>query len=66
MKSRPLLQTLPSKIIRGAVIMVPLKQATLFGLDPEFQRWQEFMRPGEIWSMVGEEWVRDPGARTHA
>jgi predicted ATPase len=33
---------------------------------PEFDRWREFMRPGEIWSMVGEEWVRDLGVRSHA
>ncbi len=33
---------------------------------PELSRWKEFMRAGEIWSMVGEEWVRDRGAQAHA
>ena len=33
---------------------------------PELDRWQAFMRAGEIWSMVGEEWVRDRGAQPHA
>jgi predicted ATPase len=33
---------------------------------PELARWQEFMRPGEIWSMVGEEWVSARGAQPHA
>lgn len=33
---------------------------------PDFERWREFMRPGEIWSMVGEEWVRDLAVRSHA
>jgi predicted ATPase len=33
---------------------------------PDFERWREFMRPGEIWSMVGEEWVRDRGVAPHA
>lgn len=32
---------------------------------PNFERWKEFMHPGEIWSMVGEEWVRDRGAQVH-
>ncbi|MFY2556337.1 AAA family ATPase [Corallococcus terminator] len=26
---------------------------------PDFERWKEVMRPGEFWSTVGEEWVRD-------
>lgn len=33
---------------------------------PQLDRWKEFMRPGEIWSMVGEEWVRDRGAEPRA
>ncbi|WP_437941150.1 AAA family ATPase [Sorangium sp. So ce341] len=33
---------------------------------PQFERWKEFMSPGEIWSMVGEDWVRERGAQPHA
>jgi predicted ATPase len=33
---------------------------------PDLDRWKEFMRPGEIWSMVGEEWVHDRGAEPRA
>jgi hypothetical protein len=33
---------------------------------PDLARWQEFMQPGEIWSMVGEEWVGARGAEPHA
>ena len=36
------------------------------GDHPEIERWQEFMRPGEIWSMVGESWVGARGAEPHA
>lgn len=32
---------------------------------PEFERWIELMKPGEVWSMVGESWVRDRAARRH-
>jgi hypothetical protein len=31
---------------------------------PDFERWREFMRPGEIWSMIGEDWVSAPGKRS--
>jgi predicted ATPase len=33
---------------------------------PQIDRWKEIMRPGEIWSMVGEEWVRERSAVPHA
>lgn len=33
---------------------------------PQFERWKEFMSPGEIWSMVGEEWVHARGTQPHA
>lgn len=26
---------------------------------PEFDRWKDEMKPGEFWSTVGEDWVRD-------
>jgi AAA domain, putative AbiEii toxin, Type IV TA system len=32
---------------------------------PEFERWIEVMQPGEMWSMVGESWVREKAARQH-
>ncbi|AUX41847.1 uncharacterized protein SOCE26_032720 [Sorangium cellulosum] len=32
---------------------------------PEFERWRAFMAPGEIWSMIGEEWVRDRAVGAH-
>jgi predicted ATPase len=32
---------------------------------PEFERWIEFMRPGEIWSMVGESWIGPEAAPGH-
>jgi len=32
---------------------------------PEFERWREFMRPGEIWSMIGEDWIGVQGARSN-
>jgi len=28
---------------------------------PQFDRWAELMRPGEIWSMIGEEWIHALG-----
>jgi putative AbiEii toxin of type IV toxin-antitoxin system len=37
-----------------------------FGDHPQIDRWKEIMRPGEIWSMVGEEWVRERSAVPHA
>src|SRR5512140_451873 len=33
---------------------------------PQIERWKEIMRPGEIWSMVGEEWVKERSAAPHA
>ncbi len=33
---------------------------------PQIDRWKEIMRPGEIWSMVGEEWVKGRSAVPHA
>jgi predicted ATPase len=33
---------------------------------PQIDRWKEIMRPGEIWSMVGEEWVKERSAAPHA
>jgi energy-coupling factor transporter ATP-binding protein EcfA2 len=32
---------------------------------PDYARWREFMRPGEIWSMVGEDWVKGDAAAAH-
>ncbi len=32
---------------------------------PEFERWKEFVAPGEIWSMIGEEWVRERAVSAH-
>jgi len=32
---------------------------------PDYARWREFMRPGEIWSMVGEDWVKGSAAAAH-
>jgi predicted ATPase len=36
------------------------------GDHPQIDRWKEIMRPGEIWSMVGEEWVKARSAAPHA
>lgn len=36
------------------------------GDHPQIDRWKEIMRPGEIWSMVGEEWVKERSAAPHA
>jgi energy-coupling factor transporter ATP-binding protein EcfA2 len=36
------------------------------GDHPQIDRWKEIMRPGEIWSMVGEEWVKERSAVPHA
>jgi predicted ATPase len=33
---------------------------------PQIDRWKEIMRPGEIWSMVGEEWVKERSTTPHA
>jgi len=33
---------------------------------PQIDRWKEIMRPGEIWSMVGEAWVKERSAAPHA
>jgi predicted ATPase len=33
---------------------------------PQIDRWKEIMRPGEIWSMVGEEWVKVRSDTPHA
>jgi predicted ATPase len=30
---------------------------------PDFEKWKEEMTPGEFWSMVGERWVAEAGAR---
>lgn len=35
------------------------------GDHPQIERWKEIMRPGEIWSMVGEEWVKQRRAAPH-
>ncbi len=35
------------------------------GDHPQIDRWKEIMRPGEIWSMVGEEWVKERSAAPH-
>lgn len=35
------------------------------GDHPEIDRWKEIMRPGEIWSMVGEEWVKTRSGAPH-
>ena len=32
------------------------------GDHPQIDRWKEVMRPGEMWSMVGEEWVKERSA----
>lgn len=44
------------------------RRVTCAGLGdhPQIERWKEIMRPGEIWSMIGEEWVRDRSAAPHA
>lgn len=42
--------------------------ATLCGTlmeHPEFERWKDLMLPGEIWSTVGEEWLREQRAKQH-
>ena len=34
--------------------------------SPDFEKWKDEMSPGEIWSVLGEEWVlkvRGQGAR---
>jgi len=36
------------------------------GDHPQIDRWKEIMRPGEIWSMVGEEWVKERSTTPHA
>ena len=36
------------------------------GDHPQIDRWKKIMRPGEIWSMVGEEWVKERSAASHA
>ena len=36
------------------------------GDHPQIDRWKEIMRPGEVWSMVGEEWVKKRSAAPHA
>jgi energy-coupling factor transporter ATP-binding protein EcfA2 len=36
------------------------------GEHPQIERWKEIMHPGEIWSMVGEEWVKERSAAPHA
>jgi hypothetical protein len=36
------------------------------GDHPQIERWKEIMRPGEIWSMVGEEWVKERSPAPHA
>lgn len=33
---------------------------------PDIQMWKEEMRPGEFWSAVGEEWVKNLPSKTHA
>ena len=38
----------------GAVHCAPLKN------HPRFEEWKDFMRPGEFWSTVGEDWVNSP------
>lgn len=43
--------------------------ATLCGTlmeHPEFARWKDLMLPGEMWSTVGEEWLRDQRAKQDA
>lgn len=40
--------------------------ATLCGTlmeHPEFARWKDLMLPGEMWSTVGEEWLREQRAK---
>jgi len=32
---------------------------------PQWDRWKEFMNPGEIWGMVGEDWVLEQAAQHH-
>lgn len=33
---------------------------------PEFARWKDLMLPGEMWSTVGEEWLREQRAKADA
>lgn len=42
--------------------------ATLCGTlmeHPEFERWKDLMLPGEMWSTVGEEWLRERRTKRH-
>lgn len=42
--------------------------ATLCGTlmeHPEFERWKDLMLPGEMWSTVGEEWLRERRTKQH-
>lgn len=36
----------------GAVVCAPLEK------HPDYPKWKDEMSPGEFWSLVGEEWVR--------
>jgi predicted ATPase len=33
---------------------------------PEFEKWKESMLPGEFWSMVAEDWIRERSRSPHA
>ena len=48
----------------GDVILTTLREdgsvaAGRLNEHPEFERWKDEMKPGEFWSTVGEDWLRD-------
>jgi predicted ATPase len=32
---------------------------------PEFEQWKDVMRPGELWSTVGEDWLTENGKKSN-